>query len=43
MARDESVVVVFEGNELDRAGYLEMEKLHEAAMLESGEPKPATP
>lgn len=43
MARDGSVVVVFEGNEPDRAGCLEMEKLHEAAVHEPGEPRPATP
>jgi hypothetical protein len=43
MARDGSVVVVFEGNEPDRAGSLEMEKLHAAAVREPGEPRPATP
>jgi hypothetical protein len=43
MARDGSVVVVFPGNEPDRAGCCEMQKLHEAAVRGPGEPRPATP
>ncbi len=43
MAQDGSVVVVFEGNEPDGAGCLDMEKLHEAAVCGPGEPRPATP
>ncbi len=36
MAQDGSVVVVFEGNEPDGAGCLDMEKLHEAAVCGPG-------
>ncbi|MFF4252510.1 hypothetical protein ACFY1L_15005 [Streptomyces sp. NPDC001663] len=40
VARDGSVVVVFPGNEPDRAGCYEVEQLHKAAMRGPGNPRP---